>query len=188
MNQRVRRLILITVAAADCFDCGGYFLFPIRRLSSGGWPGLTFWTAATLLASALPVLLPRGTVVSVAAAPMIAVFVLGGPFAASLGRCWIGDHGLSGSSEVECRGTGRCTTTHRGHRCSVPRRVCRTSFYRASAGDSQVEPLVSFVPTLSGKRACSSALSGRLAVLAVSARTGVTRSEPSGPRTSVALR
>jgi putative nucleotidyltransferase with HDIG domain len=47
-------------------------------------PGVLFWTLAMLLASALPVRLPRGTVVSVAAAPMIAVFVLGGPFAAAI--------------------------------------------------------------------------------------------------------
>ena len=41
-------------------------------------PGCVFWTASRrLLASALPVRLPQGTVVSVAAAPMIAALVLG---------------------------------------------------------------------------------------------------------------
>ncbi len=45
---------------------------------------MTFWTGATILASALPVRLPRGVIISVAAAPMIAVFILGGPLAGAL--------------------------------------------------------------------------------------------------------
>jgi putative nucleotidyltransferase with HDIG domain len=44
--------------------------------------GLAFWTLATLLASALPVHMPRGTLISTAMAPLIVVMSLGGPTAA----------------------------------------------------------------------------------------------------------
>lgn len=83
MNQRVRRLILITVAAAVVSIAAAYFLFPVQP-ALGGLPGLVFWTLAALAASALPVKLPRGSVVSVAAAPLLAVLFLGGPFAAAV--------------------------------------------------------------------------------------------------------
>ena len=83
VNQRVRRLILITVAAAVVSIAAAYFLFPLQP-ALGGLPGLVFWTLAALAASALPVKLPRGSVVSVAAAPLLAVLFLGGPFAAAV--------------------------------------------------------------------------------------------------------
>jgi putative nucleotidyltransferase with HDIG domain len=50
----------------------------------GGLPGLVFWTAATLLAFNYPVKMPRGAVVSVGSAPILAVASLGGPTAAAL--------------------------------------------------------------------------------------------------------
>src|SRR6187455_2374726 len=43
--------------------------------------GLAFWVLATLLASALPVRMPRGTMVAVSIAPLIATATLGGPTA-----------------------------------------------------------------------------------------------------------
>ena len=46
--------------------------------------GLAFWTVITLFASALPVRMPRGTLVSVSIAPIVAAMVLGGPVAAGL--------------------------------------------------------------------------------------------------------
>lgn len=78
MNERVSRLIVGIVAAAVVLTAAAYVIFPIRD-PIGGWSGIAFWTLATLVASALPVRLPSGTVVSVAAAPLIASFVLGGP-------------------------------------------------------------------------------------------------------------
>ena len=83
VSPSVSRLILVTVAAAIASIAAAYFLFPVRP-ELGGLAGLLFWTVATLAASALPVRLPRGTVVSVAAAPIIAVMVLGGPFAGAI--------------------------------------------------------------------------------------------------------
>jgi len=44
--------------------------------------GLAFWTVVTLFAGALPVRRPRGTLVSVSIAPILAAMTLGGPVAA----------------------------------------------------------------------------------------------------------
>ncbi len=46
--------------------------------------GLGFWTVVTLAASAFPVTMPRGSVVSTSIAPMVAVMYLGGPAAAAI--------------------------------------------------------------------------------------------------------
>jgi len=81
VNASVRRLILITVAVAVVAIAAATLLFPIRP-QIGGLVGIAFWTALTLVASAMPVRLPRGIVASVSAAPMLASIVLGGPVAA----------------------------------------------------------------------------------------------------------
>jgi putative nucleotidyltransferase with HDIG domain len=60
--------------------------------------GLCFWTLITLFAGALPVRMPRGTLVSVSIAPVVATMVLGGPVAAG----WVA---LIGTTEFrELRG------------------------------------------------------------------------------------
>ena len=41
--------------------------------------GIAFWTVVTLVASALPVRMPRGMLVTVSIAPLIAATSLGGP-------------------------------------------------------------------------------------------------------------
>src|SRR5262245_50682712 len=46
--------------------------------------GLGFWILATVLASALPVEMPGGILVTVSIAPIIAATSLGGPFAGAL--------------------------------------------------------------------------------------------------------
>jgi putative nucleotidyltransferase with HDIG domain len=83
VNTNVARLILATVAAAILLIAAAFFLFPIRR-EIGGPLGLAYWTIALLAASAMPVRLPRGVVVSVGAAPILAAMLLGGPAAAAL--------------------------------------------------------------------------------------------------------
>ena len=55
--------------------------------------GLLFWIAATAVASALPVQMPRGILVTVSIAPIIAAATLGGPTAAA----WVA---LIGTTEV----------------------------------------------------------------------------------------
>jgi putative nucleotidyltransferase with HDIG domain len=60
--------------------------------------GMGFWTIVTLFAGALPVRMPRGTLVSVSIAPILAAMTLGGPVAAG----WVA---LIGTTEVrELRG------------------------------------------------------------------------------------
>jgi putative nucleotidyltransferase with HDIG domain len=60
--------------------------------------GLAFWIVITLFAGALPVRMPRGTLVSVSIAPVITAMVLGGPVAAG----WVA---LIGTTELrEARG------------------------------------------------------------------------------------
>ena len=54
--------------------------------------GLTFWTGLTLLASAMPVQMPRGFLVATSIAPIVAAMTLGGPTAAG----WVA---LIGTSE-----------------------------------------------------------------------------------------
>ena len=62
------------------------------------WLGVAFWTGVTAVASALPVRMPHGTVVSTSTAPIVAVMILGGPTAAA----WVA---LIGTSEIrELRG------------------------------------------------------------------------------------
>ncbi len=50
----------------------------------GGWLSVAYWTALTLFAQAFPVRMPRGAVVSVSIAPMLAASVVGGPVTAAV--------------------------------------------------------------------------------------------------------
>jgi HD-GYP domain-containing protein (c-di-GMP phosphodiesterase class II) len=60
--------------------------------------GLLFWTVLTLFAGALPVRMPRGSLVSVSMSPIVAVMILGGPVAVG----WVS---LLGTTELrEIRG------------------------------------------------------------------------------------
>jgi hypothetical protein len=79
-------LVAVPVAAAVLF-VSSWVLWPIRSaIDFPGWgvPGLAFWVVAALVASSYPVRVPRGSLVSVSAAPIIAAGVLGGPTAAGL--------------------------------------------------------------------------------------------------------
>ena len=55
--------------------------------------GVAFWTVLTLLASALPVQMPRGTMINTSIATLVAAMSLGGPTAAG----WVA---LIGTTEV----------------------------------------------------------------------------------------
>src|SRR6266542_5267124 len=61
--------------------------------------GLAFWIILSLFASALPVRMPRGTVVSVNTAPIVAAMVLGGPVAAG----WVAVLGTTELRELRGR-------------------------------------------------------------------------------------
>ncbi len=105
---RSLKLYIAGVVASSAFALiATTLLFPIDPALGAGFlvlgpaapiAGLAFWTILTLLASAMPVRMPRGTLVGVAIAPQLAASFLGGPTAAA----WVS---LIGATEVrELRG------------------------------------------------------------------------------------
>ena len=166
MNTNVIRLILATVAAAVLVIAAATLLFPIRS-SIGGVPGLIFWTLATLVASALPVRLPRGSVVSVGSAPILASMILGGPAAAAI-VSFIGT-----TDEREIRGQVPWYGTLYNHSAAAASIAVAGMLYDFVV-DSLTQPsqIVEFIVALAAS-AIFLALTWILAVLAVTARTGV---------------
>ena len=79
MGTALKLLITIVVAACVGALAAATLLFPVR--DELGPLGFLFWTAVTLVASASPVRLPRGSIISVAEAPILAAAFLGGPAA-----------------------------------------------------------------------------------------------------------
>ena len=82
MSTALRALIACVAAASVCALAAAVFLYPIP--ASFGPLGVAFWVAATLLLSASPIKLPRGSQVSVSGSALLAAGVLGGPTAAGL--------------------------------------------------------------------------------------------------------
>jgi putative nucleotidyltransferase with HDIG domain len=107
MAKRLKLYIVGVVGASALALAATTLLFPVdRRIGAGldlfgsqsTLAGLAFWCLATLIASALPVRMPRGTLVSVSIAPLIAATMLGGPTAGA----WVA---FIGSTEIrELRG------------------------------------------------------------------------------------
>ena len=107
MSNRLKLYITGVVAASALALVVTTLVFPIdptiglapNLLGQYAWvAGLVFWCFLTLVASALPVRMPRGTLVAVSGAPLIASAILGGPTAA----VWVA---LLGTTEVrELRG------------------------------------------------------------------------------------
>jgi hypothetical protein len=110
MPRSLKLYITLLVALSAIALAVTSFVFGIRSeiaIQVDGTPGpsaldtilgLAFWTAVTAVASALPVRMPRGMLVTVSIAPVIAATTLGGPAAGA----WIA---LIGSTEVrELRG------------------------------------------------------------------------------------
>jgi putative nucleotidyltransferase with HDIG domain len=101
MSRSLKLYIAGLVAASAIALLFTSFVFARdSRLVLGVWPdiaigignsaegnvavGVAFWTLVTLFAQALPVRMPRGTIISVAIAPIIASMALGGPLAAAV--------------------------------------------------------------------------------------------------------
>ena len=107
MSKRLKLYITGVVAASALALVVTTLVFPIDPMiglapnvfGAYAWLlGLVFWCFLTLVASALPVRMPRGTLVAVSGAPLIAAAILGGPTAA----VWVA---LVGTTEVrELRG------------------------------------------------------------------------------------
>jgi putative nucleotidyltransferase with HDIG domain len=91
MPRSLKLYIATVVAVGAMALVAATFLFPPRAaiaLRAGGGTaassnevalGILYWTAITLIASAWPVLQPRGSQIGVAVAPIMASFLLGGP-------------------------------------------------------------------------------------------------------------
>jgi putative nucleotidyltransferase with HDIG domain len=107
MARGLKLYIAGVVAASAVALVVTTLLFPLHPSLGSGWEafgdraplvGLVFWCVVTVLASALPVRMPRGTLVAVSIAPLIAALALGGPAAGA----WVA---LIGTTEVrEIRG------------------------------------------------------------------------------------
>ena len=98
MTTRLGLAIFVTTAVAALALAAAVLFFPIAP-DIKGWLGVAFWTAMTLIASALPVQLPAGTMVSVSFATVIAAAALGGPLAAGI----VGGLGTTEAREVRGR-------------------------------------------------------------------------------------
>jgi MFS family permease len=169
VDKRVRRLVLSIVAAAVLLTVAAYVFFPVRA-SIGGTAGLVYWTGATLAASALPVRLPRGTVVSVAAAPLIATFILGGPVAGAVVA-------LIGTTEArEVRGEVPWYGSIYNHAATVISVVLGGIIFELLLPVVPSGPIAGPIALLAFTLIASAAyfiLNWTLAIAAVSARTGV---------------
>src|SRR5215203_4300915 len=107
MPRQLKLYIIGVVAAGALALFATTLVIRVNPLIGVGFPalgssatlaGLAFWVLATLMASALPVRMPRGTMVAVSIAPLIATATLGGPTAVG----WVA---LIGSTELrELRG------------------------------------------------------------------------------------
>ena len=145
-------------------------LFPIRAGIDAPW-GVGYWILLTLVASALPVRLPQGTFASVSFAPIIASVVLGGPVAAGIVAA------IGTTEERELRGRVPWYGTLFNHAALLISAVAAGVVFEliiGLIGGSTGGPgaLLAFLALLAGG-AVYYLLSGGLAVLAISLRTGV---------------
>jgi putative nucleotidyltransferase with HDIG domain len=105
--------------------------------------GLAFWTGLTLFAGAMPVRMPRGTMVSVAMAPIVASMALGGAVAA-------GFVALIGTTEVrEVRGRIPWYGTAANHAGVVLPAVAGGLVADLLRGSSNL-PIITFIATMFG--------------------------------------
>jgi len=85
--SRTLRILLVAVpSAAVALLAARWFVWTADVWDGAlvGFAALAFWVGTTLVTSSAPVHVPRGSVVSVAAAPIIAAGILGGPTAGAL--------------------------------------------------------------------------------------------------------
>ncbi len=125
--------------------------------------GVLFWTFVTFFAGALPVRMPRGTMVSVALAPILAAMTLGGPVAAG----WVA---LIGTTELrEVRGRIPWYGTAANHAGIMLPTLLGSFACELVRGDSSDHPLM-LIATMTGASAFFF-LNISLAALVVSLRT-----------------
>ena len=91
MSRDLRIVLIAVPLTAFTLLVASWSLWPIDSLDGpffgwrlAGYPALVFWILVAVAAAASPIHVPRGSYVSVAAAPVIAAGILGGPTAAGL--------------------------------------------------------------------------------------------------------
>ena len=87
MTRELGALVATTTLAAIATFIVSLIVWPLEMAVGGqigGFAGLLFWVALTLVTTAAPVHVPRGPFVSVYFAPILAVALLGGPSAAAV--------------------------------------------------------------------------------------------------------
>lgn len=106
MSTALRLYIAGVVAVSAIALVATTLVFPVDNRLGSGLPvnappvlAVTFWTVLALLASSLPVRMPRGTLVAVSAAPILAATTLGGPTAGA----WVAALGTTELREVRGR-------------------------------------------------------------------------------------
>jgi HD domain-containing protein len=97
VSTALKLLIGVVVAAGLAAVAVVTLVYPL--IPGFGVSGFLFWTIATILTSAAPVRLPRGTMVGAAGAPILAAAFLGGPSAAA----WVALVGTTEWREVRGR-------------------------------------------------------------------------------------
>jgi putative nucleotidyltransferase with HDIG domain len=108
--------------------------------------GVAFWTLVTFFAGALPVRMPRGTMVSVALAPILAAMTLGGPVAAG----WVA---LIGTTELrEVRGRIPWYGTAANHAGALLPALLGSLVCEFVRGESSDHPLM-LIATMAGAAA-----------------------------------
>jgi hypothetical protein len=121
-------------------------IFGSQSLDIAG--GITFWTGLTLLASSLPVLMPRGFRVDTAIAPIVAAMSLGGPVAAG----WVALIGTTEYRELSGRVPWYGTlANHAGVVIpAIAGGFARQAVLTGLAGAGIAAPAADFVSTLAG--------------------------------------
>jgi hypothetical protein len=138
--SRDLRIILIAVPfAASALLAVSWILWPVTLdgpLSGERLPGFTalaFWILVSVAAAASPIHVPRGSYVSVAAAPVIAAGILGGPAAAGLVAVF-------GTTELrELRGQVPWYGVVYNHSIAVCAAVVSGVIYQVSTNGAQVQ-------------------------------------------------
>jgi putative nucleotidyltransferase with HDIG domain len=169
MTPSVQRLVAFSCIVAVALAATAFLFFPVRPDISGGL-GVAYWTAFTLVSSAMPVRLPQGTVASVSAAPVFAAVFLGGPTAGVIVA------GLGTTEARELRGEVPWYGTLYNHASAVSTAAAAGIVFdlilRSVPGDLVTEGLTGLVALLAGG-AAGLAVSGAFSSMAVAARTGV---------------
>jgi putative nucleotidyltransferase with HDIG domain len=105
MPRRLKLYIIGVVAASASALVSTTLLIPVDPAIGAGFGdhgpliGIVFWIAMTIVASALPVRMPRGATWTVSTATLMAATILGGPTAAA----WVGALGPTEIREIRGR-------------------------------------------------------------------------------------